>query len=389
MDKHERDAAKDLWNQIIDRAKENEWSTFQDPNHKDSEDRQAEVRLAFLEAGWTNQQLEDRFNINQSFEATAPTTTEGVYKAFEVMLDRLAKVITASLPDADLQRALSAYFVVEPKAGPFVSTINVMMTNQSIITMGTHFTRFCGLIARAYTRTVHAMQGETGIRFDESKCRERLRQRPDLIIYWWKIFVSFALTGTHALTTFKPSKKHEIFLMEQVALSMEIFALSHELGHHCLHHGRNLDGGISPFDEEFAADRFAAKVCYRAHMTPQYYDLQGHDLQNPYLWSSAGGILVLGALEIFRKVKDRCFKSKIFDTHPEFIARAEALEQMSILAPAEHLTRMEFCSSTRNVLKCVLLELEPFMERFPLSELASKLPDDWERASLDGRSSFY
>jgi hypothetical protein len=153
------------------------------------------------------------------------------------------------------------HFVVEPKAGPFVSRINVVMTDQSIITMGSFFTRYCGLVARAYVRTMRIAPFSIGKSYDEDHLRLKLKSHPELLLYWWKIFTSFALTGTHILAPFKPSTKDEVLLMEQVATSMEMFALAHEYSHHALDHGRYITEVEDAHREEFEADALALKIC--------------------------------------------------------------------------------------------------------------------------------
>lgn len=48
-------AAIDLWSQLLDRARDNEWSSFDDPNHVVSdEDRESRIR-AYLDSGWTRE----------------------------------------------------------------------------------------------------------------------------------------------------------------------------------------------------------------------------------------------------------------------------------------------------------------------------------------------
>lgn len=100
----------------------------------------------------------------------------------------------------------------------------------------------------------------TGLAFDEAELRRRLRQNPELILYWWQILSSFALTGTHYLTTFKPSRPDEVIEMEQMAFAMEMFAIAHEYAHHHHGHGRRLTDPAAAREEEFQADMQAMKM---------------------------------------------------------------------------------------------------------------------------------
>ncbi|KAB0566145.1 hypothetical protein [Brucella pituitosa] len=375
----EKAAAIDLWSQLLERARNNEWSSFDDPNHVVSdEDREARVH-AYLASGWTREDARVFEEITHQKAMSSPITSPGVNRNSEVMLQRLVKALLAGLSPSDRRLAETAHFAVEPKAGPLVSTINVMMTDQTIIAMGTHFTRYCGLVARAYVRTCNLLHWETGINFNEMELRRQLRRHPDLLLYWWRIFTSYALAGTHSLTEFRPSTREEVLLMEQMATAMEIFALAHELGHHIQSHGRQM--GVDAKAEEFAADLFAARLCEQIEGTKDYQEeIQGFRFTNPYLWTGAGGILLLGSIEIFRKVKEKIFQNPRFDTHPEFAERAIKITQRNVLDTAIFHTRVEFCSSASNVLQCVLSELEPIMSVWPFAEMRARIPDDWELA---------
>jgi len=51
-----------------------------------------------------------------------------------------------------------------------------------------------------------------------------------------------------------------LLLFEQVAQSMEVFAIAHEYGHHHFDHGRQI--GRDPHQEEIDADKFALRISY-------------------------------------------------------------------------------------------------------------------------------
>lgn len=380
MDHLKKAAAVDLWIQMLDRARNNDWSAFDDPDYTPSDAERAARLDAYKAAGWKVDEIEIIESRTHERALAAPITSPGVSRYSEVMLSRVVDALLCGLSPAQHALAQNAHFVVEPKSGPLISKINVVMTDQSIIAMGTHFTRFCGLVARAYVRTCNLLPFETGIGYNEKELRQQLRRRPDLVGYWWRIFTSYALTGTHILTDFRPSTREEVFLMEQMAIAMEIFGLAHELGHHCLDHGRSLEGQLSPKEEEFEADLFAVKLCEKVEATVAYKAIQGFELQNPYLSTGAGGVLLLGAIELFRKVKEKIFHNPRFDTHPDFLDRANKLMHRHVLDLGLHQSTVDFCSSATNVLRCVMLELEPIMEVWPFHEFASRMPDDWEIA---------
>lgn len=168
--------------------------------------------------------------------------------------------------------------------------------------------------------------------------------------------------------------------MEQMAIAMEVFAVAHELGHHCLDHGRALEAGTSPKQEEFEADLFAVKLCEKVERSVGYREIQGFEAPNPYLSTGAGGVLLLGAIEIFRKMKEKIFHDPRFDTHPDFLDRANKIMLRNVLDVTKHQTTSDFCGSAANVLRCVMLEFEPIMRAWPFQKFSSLMPDDWESA---------
>lgn len=378
-----RREAIDLWSQMLRRAKENEWSTFDDPDYVHPGRDAASIRQALSEAGWTDGEIDLRAASFKKQSDEAPTTSPGVAQFTEAALHRLSQSVESAAAKLNVQNRDKVHFAVEPKAGPLLSKINVVMTDQSIITMGSFFTRYCGLVSRAYVRTMLLAPMSVGIDFNEDFFRRELRKRPDLIFYWWRIFVSFALTGTHVLAPYKPSSKDEILLMEQVAFGMEIFGLAHEYAHHALDHGRTVGTESDPHREEFEADAFALKICKIVEADHRYAWVEAQAVPNPYLETGAAGILLLSSLEVFRKVKDRIFDNRAYDTHPSFRVRSAKISNTYIVQPELYATSQEFCGAVENVLRCVMLELDPIMREFPLKGLAGLAPDDWELKSFE------
>lgn len=326
--------------------------------------------------------MDRREEFDKERNKQAPTTSPGVARFTEVALQRLSLPIERAAAQLNIENRDKVHFVVEPKAGPLISKINVVMTDQSIIAMGSFFTRYCGLISRAYTRTILLSPVPVGTDFDERRFRRGLRNRPDLLFYWWRIFASFALTGTHLLTPFKPSSKSEVIAMEQVAFSMEIFALAHEYAHHALDHGRTTFSENDAHREEFEADAFSLKLGRVIEENDRFNWVRGEAVPNPYLITGAGGILLLSSLEVFRKVKGRIFEEKVYKTHPSFLDRSTRIKKAYVMQPNLYTTCQEFCAAVENVMRCVMLELGPLMESLPenLSDLAL---EDWEAKSFE------
>lgn len=377
-----KQAAVDLWQQMLTRAKSHEWSTFDDPEYIHPGRDEASTRRAFLDAGWSEDEIEIQERVAKDRSDKAPTTSPGVARFTESALERLSGLIQNAANKMNLPNRETVHFAIEPKAGPLVSKINVVMTDQSIITMGSFFTRYCGLVARAYVRTQLAAPFYIGVHYDERKLRAELRKRPQLLLYWWRIFVSFALTGTHVLAPFKPSSKDEVLLMEQVALSMEIFGLAHEYAHHALDHGRAILDRDDAHREEYEADKLALDICSLVEAELRHTWIRGHDFPNPYLWTGSGGILLLSSLEAFRKVKDRIYLTRVYDTHPDFLDRSARIKGRFVMQPEKFSASLDFCGAVEDVLRCVMLELEPMMDKLIPRNIQDMAPNDWEAESF-------
>lgn len=380
---HQKKEAMEIWSQMLERAKEHEWSTFDDPDYVHPGRDAASIRQAFAEAGWSDDEIDKKDEIAKAQSDEAPITSPGVARITEAALHRLSQSIESAAAQLNVDNKDKVHFAVEPKAGPLLSKINVVMTDQSIITMGSFFTRYCGLVARAFIRTMRLAPMSVGTDFNEEFLRKELRKRPDLVFYWWRIFVSFSLTGTHMLAPFKPSSKDEILIMEQVAFAMEIFGLAHEYAHHALDHGRTVGPESDAHREEFEADAFALKICKIVEAEHRYAWVKGRAVPNPYLETGAGGVLLLSSLDVFRKVKDRIFVNRMYDTHPSFLDRSTKIKNTYIMQPRLYAASQEFCAAVENVLRCVMLELEPIMGKFSPKSLDDLAPDDWEVKSFE------
>lgn len=381
--KSKKEAAVSLWEQMLERAKENEWSTFVDPTYVTSSQDVKNTRQAFNSAGWNEKAIDLMEKVDTIRAEAAPNSSPGVARFTEANLFFLSQKIENAAILLKVENRDKVHFVVEPKAGPFISKINVIMTDQSIISMGSFFTRYCGLIAKAYVRTIHLCPYSTGLNFDESYLRLQLRKSPDLLFYWWQIFISFALTGTHVLVPFKPSTKSTYIEKEQMANAMEIFGLSHEYSHHALNHGRRVGGEGLAKEEEFQADAFALRICELIEIKERNELIEGVSMPNPFLSTGSGGVLLLGSLEIFRKVKDIVFTNRKFDTHPSFEERSHKIQSRYVMQPNKNNECMDFCSSARNVLNCVMLEMETIMAEVPFTKYSQSSPADWEEKSFE------
>ena len=295
----------------------------------DPQERGNYLRQGLKEAGWSDQEIERRIEIHQQQIDSAPVTSPGINPHSEYLFNLLCNDIEAAMTRLGLDSHQKSARGVEPRLGPSAALTNVIMTDEGIVTVGTHLFRFCGLVARAFARTLrlNPWLWEPDSYSDEAGM-SLLRKNPNILIYWIEIYLSYAVTGTHIGVPFKPASKDEALLFEQIARSMEIFSIAHEYGHHHLQHGKDIEADA--FREEFQADQFALKVCYEVEKRPLI-------ASNPYLPSGAGGVIILLALETLRDVQGLLErKSKSFPaTHPEVAERIAKFDSVAVLKPRE------------------------------------------------------
>lgn len=329
------DAASQLWPQIFERLAQDEYAAVVDPSHDPSDDDRR-MRKGMRSAGWTDAQIDALLVAQEARQAAAPLTSPNVNPGVEAAFERLSEDVEAAMNRLGLTSQARVARGVEPRLGPFAAKINVTMTDESIVTVGAFLFRYCGLTARAFTRTLMLdpvfWQSDD---WTEEKALALLAQRPALMWYWLRIQMSFAVTGTHILTSYEPSTPQEVMLMEQVARGMEIFAIAHEYGHHDLDHGRRLED--DPRAEEFAADQFALRIGYEVERFPVV-------MKNPYLAGGAGGVVLLMALESLRHVGDTILarRAVVTNTHPAVSERIKRFDTVAVLQPKEFAYLQDF-----------------------------------------------
>ncbi len=309
------EAAIQLWEQIFLSMAKCPDAALWNPNYDPAEDK-AKGDEGFKQAGWSDEEILSRNEEMNAFTSNASATNLMVNPYAQAQFAKLCDDVEAAMDRLKLSSYASVARGIEPRLGPYAAKTNVIMTDESIITVGAHTFRFCGLVARAFARTLrlNPFIWESDD-YDEAVARQYLRTSPDLVKYWLRIYLSYALTGTNVLVPFRPATKTELLLFEQVARAMEIFAISHEYGHHNFNHR---EVGKDAYQEEFEADQFALKICYEVERSPIIFE-------NPYLSSGAGGAILLLALQTLSEVEGLVVgrKGPTFDTHPSVASRIQ------------------------------------------------------------------
>jgi hypothetical protein len=363
--KKRNESAVQLWEQVFARLATQENAAIMNPIHDPSGD-EVSAREGFKQAGWSDAEIEEKFRLQRDGILDVPTTSPGVNPHVEAHLARLCDEIEGAMARLKLTSYEKTARGIEPRLGPYAAKINVIMTDESIITISSHLFRFCGLVARAFARTLYVNPY-----FWESpdwtdiEARKYLRSSPDLLKYWMTIYLSYAALGTNAAVPFKPANRNELMLFEQIARAMELFAIAHEYGHHDLDHGRDIS--IEPQVEEYQADQFALKICYEIEREPLIFE-------NPYLSSGAGGIVLLLALEMWRGVESLLDgKTAKPGSHPEALSRIERFRSVSVLKPAEFRQLDNFRAVCGRVMTAVNSELMLSLRGIP-SKVLTEFP---------------
>jgi hypothetical protein len=344
--KQPNEAARDLWRQIFERAAAQPDAALFRPD-EDSGAKQAELAAqALLEAGWSEAEIKRRNEaslLHADLEhPNSPGVAPGLEFRLQVLADRVKRVI-AEIGDTEHEQVEVA---IDPIAGVSASLTNVIMTDQGILAVSSFLFRWCGLIARAYTRTLYAeLTYWTSTAPDIGCDRAALLRSPDVVHYWFRIFTSFSLTGTHALVPFRPSTPTEFHLFEQVAWAMEYFTIAHEFGHHVLGHRQV---GDDPKRQEFEADAFSAKICDQLEFEP--FPL----ISNPYTRTGAGGSLMLISLEILR-----CFEgTPDLGTHPVASDRVDRISSRNLIFPKQFGMDQDFNGTVKRIMNAVAMLME-------------------------------
>jgi len=364
MPKKSNDIANEVWGQLYARAAKAEDAAIVDANYNPADD-DARARAALKSAGWSDEHIDQRFEIHRQREASAPVTSPGVNPFVESQLKQLCDDVEEVMDRLKMDSHAKVARGVEPRAWASASKINVITTDESIVTVSAFLFRFCGLIARAFTRTLHLNPYIWEHKdFSEKTVHEYFQTSPELFRYWLQIYMSFALTGTHINVPYKPATPSEVLVFEHIARAMEIFVIAHEYGHHHHAHGKGL--GSDPQAEEFEADQFALKISGAVKQFPPM-------LENPYLKSGAGGVVMLLALDTLRDVQ-RLFgnaSETTLDTHPDVLARIERFDSVALLEPREFARLNGFRLAAQRVMGSVHSILLPAIAAISKDKLRS------------------
>lgn len=201
----QNDAARDLWAQIFERAAADINATMHEPDEDGDAQQQETLIRAMKEAGWSEAEIEWRQKTDRNSWGMETVNSPGVGPGLEFKLKHLADHIKKAIPDSGINSLEKVEIAIEPKAGVSASLIHVTMTDQGILAVSSFFFRWCGLIARAYIRTLNSdVRHWASNNTDTDIDRERLLKHPNLMLYWFRIFF-ILLNDRHTRTCTIPS----------------------------------------------------------------------------------------------------------------------------------------------------------------------------------------
>jgi hypothetical protein len=349
-----------VWGQVFAQAAARTEAALQDVSYDLTEERQR-ISEGLRAAGWDDTHIERRLQAaDANREPVADATSPGVGPGLEAHARKIADRVHAAIDEMGIANFGPALVGIEPVVGPKAEFVGVPFLPEGTISVSSFLFRWCGLIARAYTRTLLAYPLHWDLApKSEKDDLSKVLQNEKLCHYWVRVFGSFAVTGTHALVPFEPATKEEVLIFEQVAWAMEYFAISHEYGHYVVGN-RGLEA--DPFEEEFKADRFAMRVAEYIRAEPLGFD-------NPYIATGAGGTLLLLSLELLRTVSKAPYAMGDPATHPPTVERVDRIANRHAMQPKRLAMDRSFNDAACRIMQAVSAIVDNYQQQGYFEEL--------------------
>ena len=212
-----------------------------------------------------------------------------------LILTDVIRRIEAICSDGKIPIRDGVAYGVAPRLGLEASQLAVMGTRASIITVSQGFPIFCNMVSKAVALSL-VKKGDQ-VSWDPVEVRQRLEEHPEIGIFWVQILTAYAIDGWPPDTAAPPLDMVQQFTRLLTLRAMELFAVAHEYGHHIFEHGgsESSDAMRDDFKDEHEADIFGRLICLK----------EGLSVEPPNLYaaSGVGAVLMLGALELVRRVR--------------------------------------------------------------------------------------
>jgi hypothetical protein len=266
--------------------------------------------------GWlaqNEQRLRDLIKENGTDDIDVETTIEA-YKAYlasaspgsklddrnaRAILDPILRDIENFCREQKIPIRNGVVYGIAPEFELLARQREVMATDVSIIDVSMPFLVFCNCVSKALARTLpHEAGPLIKVSNDPAVVLPILRASPTLLGEWTLIILHFARgeLPPHFITP-PPDQVGQQVIRILLLRAMEWFALAHEYGHHVMKHGQATSSAEAhkAFVDEHEADLFARAVSIAL----------GDNAEPPnfYALSGAGGVIVLGLMEMIRSAR--------------------------------------------------------------------------------------
>jgi hypothetical protein len=360
----ELEAARDYWRQIFERLSSDPNATLveRDLAIANASTRKLEdIIEAYGLPSEFSAQLKSRYVENLK---SAPQTSPGVDPHAEWILDNLRKRIEAACDKVPSLGARSVVTGIEPTLGVFASRMGVIMTDTSVVTVGSQVFRFCNVVSKALVQTVMVDPLGWDNLDDTESMRMRLRARPDVLTYWFQVIASFSMLGTSVYVPFKIPPAPLLGLRMEILEALEVFAIAHEYAHHILKHGRlqaaSPDSGKdgAAWEEEFEADTLAIAVSQM---------VTGHQPnENVLMVSGVGMVVFLNTLRMLDEARQLLGMTAgtvaSHGSHPSPADRLNHVDRQEWLWPHFQAQFRHFRGAYGNMMRLVWEEIRPMFE---------------------------
>jgi hypothetical protein len=247
---------------------------------------------------------QDEEDILETYKQSLLGTSHGS-QFDDVSARRIIELVIGQIEEVCLEQGIPTHAGVvygsDAMLGLVIGQRAVLETEASIIEVSIHFLSFINRIARLLARTIPYQQvsdDEIRVWRDIEALRDVLRRDIDLVHDWSEALTSFAAVGVQPQGPTVPLNDAQNAIRTLLLRAIELFAIGHEYGHHSMRHGRvtsSEDSVTAAFQDEYSADLFG-RGCSMVIGARE-------DEDNFYAVSGAGGVLILGSLELVRRVR--------------------------------------------------------------------------------------